>query len=243
MKKTLKKIVNRFARVLLSAVLPDALAEVRARLDTLEYRSFNRRFYAIEQCAEYLVGAQVKGDYLEFGVYLGNTFSHAYKWMSPVNADMKFFAFDSFEGLPKPQGIDIEAGYSSHFTEKQFACSQSDFESNILKNGVDTRKVTAIKGWFNETLAGSTTYGIEKIAVAWIDCDLYESTVPVLQFITPHLSVGSVIIFDDWRCYRNHPDFGEQRACREWLEKNRQIQLTELYSFGWNGIAFTVTAC
>lgn len=243
MKKTLKKIVNRVARVLLSGVLPDALAEVRARLNTLEYRSFNRRFYAIEQCAEYLVGAQIKGDYLEFGVYLGNTFSHAYKWMSPANTDMKFFAFDSFEGLPKPQGIDIKAGYSSHFVETQFSCSQLDFESNILKNGVDTTKVTTIKGWFNETLPGSKTYNVEKIAVAWIDCDLYESTVPVLQFITPHLSVGSVIIFDDWRCYRNHPDFGEQRACREWLEKNRQIQLAELYSFGWNGIAFTVTAC
>jgi O-methyltransferase len=86
-------------------------------------------------------------------------------------------------------------------------------------------------------------YAIERIAVAWIDCDLYESTVPVLKFITPHLCVGSVIVFDDWRCYRNHPDFGEQRACREWLEANPGIKLRELLSFGWNGIAFTIVSC
>jgi hypothetical protein len=76
-----------------------------------------------------------------------------------------------------------------------------------------------------------------------VDCDFYESTVPVLNFLTSKLSVGSVIMFDDWRCYRNLPDFGQQRACREWLEANPQIKLNELLSVGWHGIAFTVVSC
>jgi len=79
--------------------------------------------------------------------------------------------------------------------------------------------------------------------VAWIDCDLYDSTVPVLEYLAPRLTVGSVVVFDDWRCYRNHPDFGEQRACREWLQRNPRLSLRELLSFGWNGIAFTVASC
>lgn len=241
MKNLIKRLVGRIVRIFLT----DELAEVRSRLDTLEYRSFNRRYYAIEQCAEYLVGAQVEGDYLEFGVYMGNTFSHAYQWISPISPGMKFLAFDSFEGLPKPKGIDIKDGYSSHFHEKQFACSQEDFEQNIKNKGVDFNKVKVVKGWFDKSLSPEKTseYGVSKIAVVWIDCDLYESTVPVLKYITPYLSVGSVIIFDDWRCYRNHPDFGEQLACREWLQANPQIHLSKLYSFGWNGIAFTVTHC
>jgi len=221
------------------------LSDVYLRLDTIEYRSFNRRFYAIEQCAEYLVGAQLDGDYLEFGVYKGDTFSHAYKWLAPYFKEMKFLAFDSFEGLPKPQGIDVADGYSSNFHETQFACSQEEFTQNILSKGVNLDRVKIVKGWFDSTLSPDKVrdYDVKEIAVAWIDCDLYKSTIPVLKFITPYLTVGSVIIFDDWHCYRNQPDFGEQRACREWLELNPKIRLVELYSFGWNGIAFTVLSC
>ena len=233
----IRKLIRKAARILFS--------DINARLDVLEYRSFNRRFYAIEQCAEYLIGAQIDGDYLEFGVYKGDTFSHAYNWMSPHFKEMKFFAFDSFEGLPKPKGVDIADGYSSHFYETQFACSEEAFADNIRSKGVDSARVTIVKGWFDKTLSpvSGFDYGIRKVAVAWIDCDLYESTVPVLKFLTPYLSIGSVLIFDDWRCYRNHPDFGEQRACREWLESNPGISLAVLYSFGWNGMAFSVTSC
>lgn len=221
------------------------LPDVYARLNTLEYRSFNRRFYAIEQCAEYLIGAQLDGDYLEFGVYQGDTFSHAYQWMAPYFKNMQFIAFDSFEGLPKPQGIDSVEGYASNFHETAFFCSQEEFMRRILSKGVDLKRVKIVPGWFDKTLLPEyvTDFHLKNIAVTWIDCDLYESTVPILKFITPYLAVGSVIIFDDWRCYRNHPDFGEQRACREWLESNRNIQLSELFSFGWNGIAFTVVRC
>jgi hypothetical protein len=232
---------NRIASVIGRYLFPD----LYQRVDRLEYRSFNRRFYAIEQCAEYLVGAQVDGDYCEFGVYIGTTFGHAYKWLSPLFNSMRFFAFDSFEGLPKPRGIDLSDGYSSHFYEHQFSCAEEDFRSNILKNGVDLNRVGIIKGWFNKTLdpMNLEAQKIGKIAVAWIDCDLYESTVPVLNFLTSRVSIGSVLIFDDWRCYRNHPDFGEQLACREWLNSNPNIKLAPLFSFGWNGIAFSVTDC
>jgi O-methyltransferase len=237
----LKKLVRR----LIGRVKRSLCADIYSRLDTLEYRSFNRRFYAIEQCTEYLVGAKIDGDYLEFGVYQGTTLSHAYQWMVPHFKEMRFLAFDSFEGLPVPKGIDIADGYSSHFYEKQFSCSQEEFAQSIRSKGVDLSKVSMTKGWFDKTLSSQRAQelNLKAIAVAWIDCDYYESTVPVLKFITPYLTVGSVIIFDDWRCYRNHPDFGEQRACKEWLESNNQIQLAELFSFGWNGIAFTVISC
>jgi hypothetical protein len=234
----INRIRNKIARVLKNLLFSD----LNERISRLEYRSFNRRFYAIEQCAEYLVGAQIDGDYLEFGVYKGDTFTHAYSWMSPHFKTMRFFALDSFEGLPKPEGIDLIDGYSSHFYEGQYAYSEEDFVKNLESKNIDLNKVITVKGWFDKTLTAATfkKYNLNKVSVAWIDCDLYESTVPVLEFLTPLLSVGSVIIFDDWRCYRNHPDFGEQRACAEWLEKNPRIKLAELYSFGWNGIAFSV---
>lgn len=221
------------------------LRGVYNRIRQLEYRSFNRRYYAIEQIAEYLVGAQIDGDYCEFGVYRGATFAHAYHMMSVLFPKMRFAAFDSFRGLPQPRGIDAMEGYSSHFYAGQFEFSRRAFEKELARNGVDLGKVLSVEGWFDESLspAKADGHGVNKIAVAWIDCDLYESTVPVLRYLAGRLGVGSVIVFDDWRCYRNSPEYGEQRACREWLEANPQIRLAELLSFGWNGVAFTVAAC
>lgn len=218
------------------------LKPVYDRIGELERQVQNRRHRAIDEIVDYMVGAEVEGDYLEFGVYAGNTFSYAAKRFPTYNPKMRFFAFDSFEGLPKPKDLDLVNGYSSNFTEGQFSFSKEAFIANLERAGVQVEKVAVVKGWFNETLTREKAgdYGIEKIAVAWIDCDLYESTAPVLDFITPYISWGSVIVFDDWRCFRNHPDLGEQRACREWLEVNPQFILRELFSFGWHGIAFTV---
>jgi hypothetical protein len=218
------------------------VSSLEERVATLEYRSFNRRFYAIHQIAEYLISAQVPGDYAEFGVYQGTTFSHAYKMIAPYFEDMKFVAFDSFEGLPKPEGVDAVNGYTSNFHEQEFSCTEEEFIESVSNAGVDVSRVLAVKGWFDETLAPpeKSDFGLEKIAAAWVDCDLYKSTVPVLKFLTSRLSTGSVIAFDDWRCFRNQPDFGEQRAVAEWLEENPQINLRELFSYGWYGAVFTV---
>jgi len=218
------------------------LNQIYKKLNQIEYRQFNRRFYAIDQITEYLIGADISGDYLEFGVFQGRTFTYANQFMSPHFKDMRFIAFDSFEGLPNPMGIDALNGYTSRFYEKEFSCSEKSFIDNIKSQGVDLNRVITVPGWFNETLDQKTATELElnSISAAWIDCDLYESTVPVLKFITRHLQTGSVIAFDDWRCFRNHPNFGEQKACREWLSQNPNISLNELFSFGWNGIVFTV---
>lgn len=223
------------------------LKPIYARLAQIERRMqepVNRRFVAVEEIADYLFGAQIPGDYLEFGVAWGTTFSYACNRFSmyPEHKDMRFFALDSFEGLPNPKGLDAVDGYTATFYESQFACSEEDFVRNLKRAGVNLDRVTLVKGWFDQSLTpeNAAQHGIDKVAAAWIDCDLYESTVPVLKFITPRLSTGSVIAFDDWRCFRNSPDFGEQRACREWQAENPHIILHELYSFGWHGIAFTV---
>lgn len=221
------------------------LGDVYRRLEELEYNSFNRRFYAIEQAAEYLVGAQVPGDYLEFGVYQGRTFSHACKLMGPLFEEMRFVAFDSFDGLPTPRGIDAQDGYTSRFHRGEFRCSKTEFFTHLKSRRVDVSRVTAIEGWFDQSLteATRTAEGLKHAACVWIDCDLYESTVPVLQFITPMLSAGAVLLFDDWHCFRNHPDFGQQRATREWLTAHPTMKLAELFSFGSHGVAFTVVQC
>lgn len=219
-------------------------AILEQRLALVEERSLNRRCAAIDELADYLVGAEIEGDYAEFGLFQGRTFAHAYRAMHVAFPKLRFFGFDSFEGLPAPVGIDAADGYSSNFSAGQFYCSKAQVASNLEAAGVDLTRVELVEGWFDESLNEETARSLDlgKIAAAFIDVDLYESTLPVLRFILPRLSVGSVLLFDDWRCFRNLPDFGEQLACREWLEQHSGLGIREIFSFGWHGLAFTVSS-
>jgi hypothetical protein len=165
--------------------------------------------------------------------------------MAPLFPQMKFIALDSFEGLPAPKGLDAQNNYTSGFYEGQFACDINQFRRNLTTSGVDMARVQMIKGWYDQSLKPDhpQSSALGKAAAAWIDCDLYESTIPVLDFLTNRLSVGSVLLFDDWRCYRNLADFGQQRACAEWLQRNPQLKLNQFVDFGFHGQAFTVAAC
>lgn len=229
-------------------VQDDRIAVLESRIANLEERLlsyYKNRWDVVDKLADYLVGTQIPGDYLEFGVYMGKTFSYTYRVMAPLFPGMRFVALDSFEGLPEPKGLDAQDNYTSGFYTGQFACDIRQFESNLVADGVDMKRVSMIKGWFDKTLdpGNAESSIIGKVAAAWIDCDLYESTVPVLDFLTGRLSVGSVLLFDDWRCFRNLADFGQQRACREWLQRNPQIKLNEFVDFGFHGQSFTVAAC
>jgi len=228
--------------------LRDEVFTLRKQVATLEQRfaTYHReRFNCIDKLADYLVGAQLPGGYFEFGVSRGVTFSYAMRTMKDLFPHMPFVALDSFEGLPAPSGKDAVQGYTSGFQAGEFACSREDFLSNVATAGGDINRVRIVEGWFDQSLAKGDhrIAGLGKVAAAWIDCDLYESTVPVLDFLTDRLSVGTVLLFDDWRCFRNLPDRGEQRACREWLEGNPQIALREFVDFGFHGVSFTVERC
>ncbi|WP_163367671.1 class I SAM-dependent methyltransferase, partial [Enterobacter hormaechei] len=88
-------------------------------------------------------GAQIKGDYLEFGVYQGETFAYACNVIGRENPEMRFVALDSFEGLPQPKkGIDESGGYSGGFFEGQFSCNEAQFKENLKLRNVDLARVT-----------------------------------------------------------------------------------------------------
>ena len=113
----IQNLINRFVvsplEARLAARQPAHIAALQARIKALEKRISNyhhNRWDAVEAIADYLVGAQIPGDYVEFGVFQGTTFGHSLLVMAPALPDMRFFAFDSFEGLPQPQGPDTEHG-------------------------------------------------------------------------------------------------------------------------------------
>jgi O-methyltransferase len=230
--------------------LQEELRSLRLRVDYLEHRLVNyyrNRWDVVDCVADYLVNAELPGDYAEFGVYKGTTFGYAANLFHPLFPQMRFLAFDSFEGLPEPEGLDrSEEGFASGFFKGQFTSTKDEFINNVRAAApyLPSERLFTIKGWFDKELTreNAQKINLQKLSCVWIDCDFYESTVPVLKFITPYLSIGSVILFDDWRCYRNLANHGEQRACREWLEKNGGLTLNDFISFGFHGMSFTVAS-
>lgn len=218
------------------------LFPLRIKLKNYIHRLLSQSFQVqvMQQFNIFLKTSNIEGDYLEFGVFRGKTFVSAFHSLKNLNsARMKFYAFDSFEGLPPLKGSDSD--YEA-FKEGQFAYGLNDFKANLNSHGVDLSRCSFVPGWFDESLNDKTksTLPVSKAAVIYIDCDLYESTVPVLDFITGYLQTGTIIAFDDWFCFAGAPDHGEQRAVAEWLDKNKHISLTEYTNMGNAGKAFIV---
>lgn len=160
----------------------------------------------------------------------------AYKNAVRSKRHYRFFAFDSFEGLPASEECGIK------FHEGQYACSRDQFLANLRKAGVDTSLVTCVPGFYDQSLTDELKENLcsRGAAIVWIDCDLYDSTVPVLGFITPFLQTGTILCFDDWFSYGGDPMKGEIRATHEWLENTPHIQLTHYRDFGISGRSFVV---
>jgi O-methyltransferase len=206
-----------------------------------ELVNYTEREKAIQKFMDYARSNKLEGDYLEFGLSEGNTFIPAFHFSRSMGKNlekMRFIGFDSFEGLPKIKDRD-KKGFE-HFSEGDYKFPYNSFINKLKKKKVDLRRVRLVKGWYNETLNQTTKkfLNLKKAAIVYVDCDLYKSTVPILNFITPLFQEGTILVFDDWFCFRGDPERGEQKAFKEWLQKNPEIIAIEFIRFGWGGNSF-----
>ncbi len=139
---------------------------------------------------------EIKGLYLEFGVFNGTTINY----IAHQKAKEIIHGFDSFEGLPEDWGS-IKKG--SFLVEKL-----PTVKSNV----------SLIKGWFNETLPKFIKENNKPVAFLHIDCDLYSSTKTVFDELTSNICEGTIIFFDE---YFNYPDWknNEYKAFLEFCNK------------------------
>lgn len=155
-----------------------------------------------------LVNAGVPGALIEFGLYKGGWLSPMLEHMEATGLIRPCFGFDSFEGLPKPNS-DME---TENWKQGMFACSLEQVAENLSAHRRPHLKL--IKGWFKDTLPTAEAQAIKEVAYAKIDCDLYEPTVEILDYLRGRMTHGSVMVFDDW----THVLFaGETKAFVEWL--------------------------
>jgi hypothetical protein len=233
---------------------PLRVAAGRFVIDSTGYIGANG---ALRTGSSFIAWNQVEGDYLEFGVFEGASFAEAYRaverqrttvardrqmsgtpafaqWLA---AKPRYFAFDSFAGLPPG-----EAERQTDYAPGAYACSEERFRANIGANGVDLARVITVPGMYDVSLTqqAKQRHQLRRAALILIDCDLYESTIPVLDFITDLVGQGTIIIFHDWFRFKGDPRQGEQRACAEWLARNPQLELIEYWREGPQAMSFIV---
>ncbi|GAB4189971.1 MAG: hypothetical protein Tsb002_17500 [Wenzhouxiangellaceae bacterium] len=147
-----------------------------------------------------MAAAPANGLIVECGVYHGRSLRLLAQW-----SGRECHGFDSFQGLPEDWNESEPAGsYST-------AGHQPQMPDNV----------TLHAGWFEESLPEFAAQLQEKIALLHVDCDLYSSTVTVLEHLMPHMAENGVIVFDDFAGYPEWRDH-EYLAWRQY-EKAHNI--------------------
>jgi predicted O-methyltransferase YrrM len=147
----------------------------------------------------YALGTAPPGLALEFGVYKGTTITH----LARTARDRHFYGFDSFTGLP------------THWAGARYSAVNFDRQG---KKPQVPRNVSLIEGWFDKTLPGFLAREPGPIGFVHVDCDIYSSTMTVLELIIPRLASGAVIVFDEFFNYKGY-ELHEYKAFFEAAER------------------------
>lgn len=226
--------------------LPDGRALAQwSKEDEVAYNQTNRqleKYKFFVKAFDFLQDSRVRGDYHEYGCHRVRTFRMALTEAKRHGLDqMKFWGFDSFEGLPQSTSKPAHALWG---TAGALTTTEDDFHRIVRGHGIYADKVKTLKGFYDRTLTpelqGRFRDGEAKIAFACIDCDLYESAVPVFKFIEPLLQEGSVIYIDDlFVGYKGSPAKGVARAFLE-FQAGARFKFVRHMDVGWWGRSYIV---
>lgn len=197
----------------------------RRWLSTYVKFGLEQRKFIFLSIARFLnINRPIPGYYFEFGSFGAQTMRMAWDSFHHL-FDLTYVAFDSFAGLPEIAAIDKQEIWKAG----KLKVEEDNFRKIVESNGMPKEKLTTVKGFYDQVLTEELKKKFlpRKAAVIYIDCDLYVSTVPVLNFIKDFLQRGTVIVFDDWNCFCGDPSKGERLAFQEFRQKNPQLIFEE----------------
>jgi len=214
------------------------------RDEEIAYNQNNRqmeklRFY--RDTFDFLTQNDVQGGYYEFGCHRCRTFRMALSEARRHNVrDMDFIAFDSFQGLPEPTNPTAVEMWK----QGALSTSESEFMKMIREHGIYVENVRSVAGYYDKSLTKDLQKEFidkgRKISLVNIDCDLYESAVPVFNFIEPLLQEGAVIYVDDMLAgFKGNPTRGVARAFLEYRDRSRWKFIRHM-DIGWWGRSYIV---
>ena len=179
--------------------------------DSLDYfytlKSVNAKHGSEVSIPEAAKLVSLTGDWAEFGVFRGST---AHRILKVIQPNAKLYLFDSFEGLSED--------WREGFKKGAFKLEKSQIPK------FDDKLVILKIGYFKDTVPAFGKEHLEPLAFIHIDCDIYSSTICVLEGLNNIIAPGTVIVFDELYNYQYFWKH-EYRALQEFTCKhNRQFE-------------------
>jgi O-methyltransferase len=217
MREIIKKIINRAGyevkRRSTGGLTPVEISERERAI--VEYVVDNRlsmvskeRLWATLMACKHVIDHQIPGDFVECGVWRGGNSLIAAALFSLMNASRNVTLFDTFGGMTAPTDYDKKTGSNStvydifkrskkHDHSTWCYASLEEVRSNLNKFGIDLGAVKFVQGDVSKTLNDVNNLPSE-ISVLRLDTDFYDSTKAELEILYPRLSIGGVLIIDDY---------------------------------------------
>ncbi len=194
-------------------IVAKTTALMRARIDAWNYIKSTKKMPKITGSGDQIFRLSLKktnskGLVLEFGVRFATSIRQIAKMVNqPIHG------FDSFEGLPEVWHHEPKGSYTT---------------KGIIPAVPDNVQLHV--GWFENTLPKFLESHPDPIRFVNIDCDIYSSTVTILENLAPRMVIGSVIVFDEYICNKHWRE-DEFKALQEAVKK---------YSWEYEYIYFSV---
>lgn len=200
------------------------------------------KYYALKKVHYLSAIEDVKGDYLEFGVFTGSSFCHSLRCcrktagLNPDVANTRFFGFDSFQGFGELKDQDKHPFYTDE-----------NFETSLPRVSKRARKAAGklahrlVPGFFSDSLKdGPAAYDITRARIVFIDSDTYSSSQEALTFCLPIVQEGTFVILDDFYSYKGSLEKGVAKAFAEFVERGR-FQVRQVFTYGMGGAVFVIS--
>ncbi len=162
----------------------------------------------------------VQGDYIEFGIFKGKSLYHSVKVAQKLKLynDITFWGLDSFQGFPVEN--------HDFYISENFKTSKKTVENFFLKY----KNIKIIEGFFNQSLSTEQLQNIQNISFAFVDCDIYESSEEVFQYLNKRISKGGFIMIDDFTSIDKNGNY----IAKSFFDNfsNRDFILFDIYSNG-----------
>jgi O-methyltransferase len=222
---SLRKVKADGSSIVLRTRKPDGssvpVAEMRNFTELAHTMVGRKRLDNLQYCIEAILADDVRGDFLEAGVWRGGSCIFMRGVLSAYNvSDRKVWAADSFEGVPAPThpndaGIDLSVDVLP-----VLAVPLDEVQELFSRYDLLDGQVEFLKGWFKDTLKSAP---IDRLALLRLDGDLYESTMDALVPLYEKVSAGGFVIVDDYYscapCGRAVDEFRATRAICEPMQK------------------------
>lgn len=165
----------------------------------------------------------VRGEIIEFGVFKGNSFFRWIKFRDLLEQtnSRKIIGFDIFGDFPEAN-FELDKDKRDAFVKETNggkSISHSEINSLLDKQGLN-KNIDIVKGDILTTL---DKYLVEnphlKISLLHIDVDLYEPTKIILEKLYDKVTIGGIIIFDDYGAFA-----GTNKAVDDFFDNKAAIK-------------------